>query len=223
MPISTSPGLSARLNRDHVQHQPRHGLTKGDLITIEAETSTASRVFHGEVERVDPAVPHRSSAQRRAAVPDLKQIAHIVATGGPGWIDRPHALLDLLKVRHTSPCCGPCRPNASPIAGKQGSRSVSGVCLSGTEACIASSILPAAWLTPFVRWPAAQFLKRVPRTRDRLSRPPSRSTCWGVTTTSIADRIEHRPPHRFDPSTQSGDRGEGDGPGCRQPLPVHRF
>ncbi|APD49134.1 CbbX protein [Synechococcus sp. CS-602] len=33
------------------------GLTKGDLITIEAEDITASRVFHGEVEGLDPSRP----------------------------------------------------------------------------------------------------------------------------------------------------------------------
>jgi hypothetical protein len=34
-----------------------HALTKTDLMTIEADDITASRVFHGEVEGLDPALP----------------------------------------------------------------------------------------------------------------------------------------------------------------------
>jgi hypothetical protein len=37
------------------------GITKLDLITLEAEDITASRVFSGEVEGLDPAAPLTAS------------------------------------------------------------------------------------------------------------------------------------------------------------------
>ena len=48
----------ARMRQAHRLFNHRgSGLTKGDLITIEAEDITASRVFHGEVEGLDPSRP----------------------------------------------------------------------------------------------------------------------------------------------------------------------